>query len=68
MAMNSIVTNASAFVALRNMTNITQAMQTTQNRVSTGLRVSNAIDDSSSFAIAQGIRTECYRHSSAGMG
>jgi len=58
MAVNSIVTNASAFVALRNMTNINQAMQTTQNRVSTGLRVASALDDASNFAIAQGIRTE----------
>ena len=68
MAVNSIVTNASAFVALRNMTNITQAMQTTQNRVSTGLRVSNAIDDSSSFAIAQGIRTELKAYSAVSQG
>jgi flagellin len=68
MAMNSIVTNASAFVALRNMTNITQSLQTTQNRVSTGLRVSNAIDDSSSFAIAQGIRTELKAYSAVSQG
>ena len=58
MAMNSIVTNASAFVALRNLNNINAAMQTTQNRVSTGLRISDSADDSSNFAIAQGIRTE----------
>ncbi len=68
MAMNSIVTNASAFVALRNMTNITQSLQTTQNRVSTGLRVSNAIDDSSSFAIAQGLRTELKAYSAVSQG
>lgn len=68
MAVNSIVTNASAFVALRNMTNITQSLQTTQNRVSTGLRVSNAIDDSSSFAIAQGLRTELKAYSAVSQG
>jgi flagellin len=68
MAVNSIVTNASAFVALRNMTNITNSLQTTQNRVSTGLRVSNAIDDSSSFAIAQGIRTELKAYSAVSQG
>ena len=68
MAMNSIVTNASAFVALRNMTNITQSLQTTQNRVATGLRVSNAIDDSSSFAIAQGLRTELKAYSAVSQG
>ena len=55
---NSVVTNASAFVALRNFSNITRDLDTTQNRVSTGLRVASAIDDSSNFAIAQGIRTE----------
>ena len=55
---NSVVTNASAFVALRNFSNITRDLNTTQNRVSTGLRVASAIDDSSNFAIAQGIRTE----------
>ena len=58
MAINSIVTNASANVALRNLNNINSSMQTTQNRVSTGLRVANAIDSGSNFAIAQGIRTE----------
>lgn len=58
MAMNSVVTNSSSFVALRNFNNISRDLDTTQNRVSTGLRVSSAIDDSSNFAIAQGIRTE----------
>ena len=55
---NSVVTNTSAFVALRNFSNITRDLNTTQNRVATGLRVASAIDDSSNFAIAQGIRTE----------
>ena len=55
---NSVVTNTSAFVALRNFSNITRDLNTTQNRVSTGLRVATAIDDSSNFAIAQGIRAE----------
>lgn len=55
---NSVATNASAFVALRNFSNITRNLDITQNRVSTGLRVASAIDDSSNFAIAQGIRTE----------
>ena len=50
------MTNASAFVALRNFSNITRDLDITQNRVSTGLRVASAIDDSSNFAIAQGIR------------
>jgi flagellin len=58
MAINSIITNSSSFVALRNLHNINSSMQTTQNRVSTGLRVSSAADDGANFAIAQGIRTE----------
>ena len=55
---NSVVTNTSALVALRNFSSITRDLNTTQNRVSTGLRVASAIDDSSNFAIAQGIRAE----------
>ena len=58
MAVNSIITNSSSFVALRNLHSINSSMQTTQNRVSTGLRVSSAADDGANFAIAQGIRTE----------
>ncbi|WP_226886495.1 flagellin [Nisaea nitritireducens] len=33
-------------------------MDTVQNRVSTGLKVTGAVDDASNFAISQGIRTE----------
>ncbi len=56
MVNNSILTNPEAFVALRNLEQTNQKLATTQNRVSTGLKVTGAVDDASNFAIAQGIR------------
>ena len=56
MASNSILTNPEALVALRNLERTNNLLANTQNRVSTGLKVTGAIDDASNFAIAQGIR------------
>ncbi|MEQ8397703.1 flagellin [Thalassobaculum sp.] len=56
MANNSILTNPGALVALRNLERTNRSLDVTQNRVSTGLKVTGAIDDASNFAIAQGIR------------
>jgi len=56
MVNNSILTNPEAFVALRNLEQTNQRLATAQNRVSTGLKVTGAVDDASNFAIAQGIR------------
>ncbi len=56
MANNSILTNPEALVALRNLERTNRSLAVTQNRVSTGLKVTGAIDDASNFAIAQGIR------------
>ena len=56
MASNSIITNPEAFVALSNLERTNQALSRTQQRISTGLKVSSAQDDASNFAIAQGIR------------
>src|SRR6185295_5802953 len=53
---NSINTNIGAFVALQNLNSVNTRLDSTQNRVSTGLKVNNAVEDASSFAIAQGIR------------
>ena len=53
---NSINTNTGAYVALQNLNTINTKLNTVQNRVSTGLKVNNAVDDASSFSIAQGIR------------
>lgn len=53
---NSVNTNPGALVALRNLGSINQGLDTAQNRIATGLRVNNAVDDASNFAIAQGLR------------
>jgi len=55
---NSVNTNPSAFTALRTLNSINRNLDTTQNRVSTGLKVAGALDDASNFSIAQGIRGE----------
>ena len=55
---NSINTNPGVFVALRTLNSVNRNLDTTQNRVSTGLKVAGALDDASNFAIAQGIRGE----------
>ncbi|MEQ8587436.1 MAG: flagellin [Thalassobaculaceae bacterium] len=55
---NSINTNPSAFTALRTLNAVNRSLDTTQNRVSTGLKVAGALDDASNFSIAQGIRGE----------
>lgn len=56
--MISVLTNPPALTALRNLTGIQRAKDTVQNHVSTGLRVTGAVEDASNFAIAQGIRAE----------
>jgi len=53
---NSINTNIGAFVALQNLNQVNTKLDKVQNRVSTGLKVNNAVDDASSFSIAQGVR------------
>jgi flagellin len=55
---NSINTNPASFVALRNLNSVNRNLDVVQNRVSTGLKVTGALDDASNFAIAQGIRGE----------
>ena len=55
--MTSVNTNYGALVALQNL-NVTQnELQTTQNRISTGLKVGSAKDDGATFAIAQSQRS-----------
>ena len=54
---NSVNTNAGALVALRNLNSINSGLDVSQNRIATGLRVNNAVDDASNFAIAQGLRS-----------
>jgi flagellin len=63
---NSINTNVGAFVALRNLNQVNKRLDVSQNRVSTGLKISGALDDASNFSIAQGIRVEGDRRRHAG--
>ena len=54
---NSINTNAGALVALQNLNATSSALTTTQNRISTGLKVSSAKDNGATWAIAQNERS-----------
>jgi flagellin len=56
MALNSVITNAGAMVALQSLNKTNDAMDTTQKRISTGYRVSDAKDDGAAFAVAQKVR------------
>ena len=54
--MNSINTNVGAMIALQNLNSISADLLTTQNRISTGLKVASAKDDGATYAIAQSQR------------
>jgi flagellin len=56
--MSSILTNVGAMAALQSLNATNKSLQTTQNRISTGLRVESAKDDSSSWAIATTMRSD----------
>ena len=55
--MISVNTNYSALIALQNLSKTTADLNATQNRISTGLKVSSAKDNGAVFAIAQGQRS-----------
>ncbi|OKL43876.1 flagellin [Pseudovibrio exalbescens] len=50
--MSSLLTNTSAMVALTTLRNINDDLATTQNRISTGMRVSDASDNAAYWSIA----------------
>jgi flagellin len=52
----SVNTNTNALAALESLNLTQQSLTTTQQRVSSGLKVGGAADDASTFAIAQGQR------------
>jgi flagellin len=58
MVNNSIYTNPSAYTALQNLSVVNRKLEVSQGAISSGLRVASATDNTSSFAIAQGIRGE----------
>ena len=56
--MTSINTNVGALVALRNLSSTSYNLDVTQNRVSTGSKITGPKDDASNFSIAQGLRAD----------
>jgi len=56
--MTSILTNTAAMTALKVLRQTESALGTTQERISTGLKVNSAKDDASTWAIAQGIKSD----------
>ncbi|MBB3979267.1 flagellin [Rhizobium azooxidifex] len=56
--MASILTNASAMSALQTLRNISSNLETTQNRISSGLRVGTATDNAAYWSIATTMRSD----------
>jgi flagellin len=56
--MSSILTNMSAMSAVTSLTATQQALQSTQNQISTGLKVSSAEDNASYWSIATSMRSD----------
>lgn len=54
--MLSINTNVGALIAQRFLREVNESLTITQNRLSSGLRVSSVTDDASTFAVAAGMR------------
>ncbi len=58
MSTGSINTNTGALIALQNLNATNRALETTQNRVNTGMKVANAKDNGAVFAIATNMRAD----------
>ena len=56
--MTSVNTNYGAMVALQQLNKTNNALEMTQSRINTGLKVSSAKDNGAIFAIAQGMRSD----------
>jgi flagellin len=56
--MSSINTNVAAMTALQSLTQTNKALTETQNRISTGLRVSEASDNAAYWSIATTMRSD----------
>ena len=65
MAMNSIITNVGAQVALQSLNKTQDELAVTQKRISTGLRVADSRDDGAAFAVAERVRGEMAATTSA---
>ena len=55
---NSVNTNVGAIIALQSLSRTNNELNTVQKRVSTGYKVSDAIDDGAAFSVAQGLRAD----------
>ena len=55
---SSLLTNSSAMTALQTLRNISSQLSTTQNRISTGQRVSTASDNAAYWSIATSMRAD----------
>jgi flagellin len=55
---SSILTNVGAMTALQTLTSINHSLETTQDRISTGMRVGSAKDNAAYWAIATTMRTD----------
>ena len=56
--MLSVNTNYGAYVALQNLNSTNKALNETQNRINTGLKISGPKDNGAIFAIAEGLRAD----------
>src|SRR5690554_3764542 len=56
--MSSLLTNASAMTALQTLSTINKNLATTQERISTGLRVNTASDNAAYWSIATTMRSD----------
>ncbi len=56
--MASINVNPSAITALQSLRNTQMALNTTQKEISTGLKISSAADNASTFAIAEAMKSD----------
>jgi flagellin len=56
--MSSLLTNSTAMTALQTLRSISQGLATTQNRISTGLRVATASDNAAYWSIATSMRAD----------
>src|SRR6516164_6197098 len=55
---SSLLTNSAAMTALQTLRSVSQSLATTQNRISTGMRVSTASDNSAYWSIATSMRAD----------
>ncbi|WP_343504631.1 flagellin [Alloyangia pacifica] len=66
--MSSVITNSSAMNALSTLRNINKNLESTQNRISTGLKVNDAKDNASYFQISETMKGDSSAYSSINEG